>query len=149
MAKRLDLDRWGVWAGTACAIHCVIVGLLLGLLPVLGLSFLANPITEFLFFAIALIVGPLAMIKGYRHHHSAWPSVSFAVGFGLILGAHLVFGHDHQAQFSVANLISAVGGVILVTGHVINARLMHGHHCSPSCQLTSHASDPAHDHAKI
>jgi hypothetical protein len=40
------LDRIGMTASTACAIHCAAVPLLITSLPLIGLGFLANPWVE-------------------------------------------------------------------------------------------------------
>ncbi|MGC8035329.1 MerC family mercury resistance protein, partial [Salmonella enterica] len=49
MAKTFDYDRVGAYASTLCAIHCLITGVGLGLLSVMGLQFFGSAWVESLF----------------------------------------------------------------------------------------------------
>ncbi|MBL8088280.1 MAG: MerC domain-containing protein [Chthonomonas sp.] len=135
-----DPDKIGMIAGTACAIHCVLLGLVASILPFVGLSFLSSTWTDVLFFGIALVVGPMAIFRGIRAHHSWKPAIVFVLGLSLIVGAHTLFGHSHgpvshptQAGHIAKVFASVLGGVLLVTFHVWNLRLARAHVCSHAC----------------
>lgn len=124
--RTLNLDRIGVVASTLCAIHCVVVALAFGLLPVLGLAFLKNPWTDWLFVAVAGLVGGPAMILGYRKHHKPLPLALFGLALGVVLFGLLGMAHEHEAgHFDIAHVVTTVGGLILVAAHLLNQKLSH------------------------
>lgn len=127
------LDRVGACASALCAVHCLLVSVALGLLPLIGLGFLGSPQADVAFFAIAISVGSLAIRQGYRHHRSRIPAMLFAAGLAMVLLGHFVFGHDHDhgswasaaSQWSrvLSGVFSVGGGLMLVSFHIVNARL--------------------------
>jgi hypothetical protein len=125
MAKRVawDMDRVGAFASAACAVHCVLTGLALGLMSVMGVGFLGSPPVEIAFFATAVGVGSWALVHGIRRHHSYWPALVFALGMVCLLVSHFIVAHESLA----GSLISAFGGLCLVGFHLLNQRL--GHPC--------------------
>ncbi len=137
--KSLDWDRWGAVASFVCAIHCGLVGFALSILPIIGMSFLANPGVDIAFFSFAVLFGVLAVNRGYRKHGSKTPIAVFFIGITLILVSHFVIGHreigeDHlhsllglkfPRTFELLGTIMAVmGGLSLVIFHFLNHRLM-------------------------
>lgn len=77
-------DSAGLIASIACAIHCAAMPLVIGYLPMLGLSWLADPsfhrVMAFVCFGLALS----AFIPGWRRHGSLAPTLFGAVGVGLL-----------------------------------------------------------------
>jgi Na+-translocating ferredoxin:NAD+ oxidoreductase RnfE subunit len=124
MAKRIDMDRVGAIASAACAVHCVLTGLALGLMSVTGLGFIGSPIVEAGFFLTAILVGTWALVHGVRKHHSFRPALVFILGMGSLLVSHFILDHDSIA----GSLTSAFGGVCLVTFHILNQKM--GHSCT-------------------
>jgi hypothetical protein len=124
MAKRINMDRVGAIASAACAVHCVLTGLALGLMSVTGLGLIGSPIVEAAFFLTAVLVGTWALVHGVRKHHSYRPALVFILGMGSLLVSHFILGHDSLA----GSLTSAFGGVCLVTFHILNQRM--GHSCT-------------------
>lgn len=130
------LDRIGAVASLICAVHCLLVGVALSVLSVLGLGFLGNPTAELTFFSVAIVVGGLAVYAGYRHHRSKVPAIFFGLGVTLVAVSHFVLGkHDHSAaQDSLATtLLSVCGGFLLVLFHVLNTRMSRRCHGGCSC----------------
>jgi len=135
---RVNLDKVGTWAGTICAVHCVLTGLALGLLSVAGLGFVATPSAEAAFIGITVLVGIAALIHGHSKHHSMIPAVLFVIGLGLIASSHF-FGHNHEHAGHVhhepnplGTFLSVGGGGMIVLFHVVNQRMQHrcgGKHC--------------------
>lgn len=127
---RIDVDRWGAWVGTLCAIHCALSGFALGLLSWFGLSFIGSESTEIAFVASAVLLGGFAVFVGYRRHRSLLPTACFLTGLTSIGLSHFGFGHG-----SVGGAVcSIMGGLFLVTFHVLNQR------CRPVVAGTSFAS---------
>jgi hypothetical protein len=113
-------------ASTICAVHCLLTGVALGLLSVVGLGFLGSATTELVFLAVALSVGVLAVRHGVSKHHSVVPALFFVAGLASWVVSHFVFGHNHAkgGHNSVgATTFAVLGGLCLVTFHVLNQRM--------------------------
>ena len=77
-------DWLGVGASVLCAIHCCAMPFVVGFLPLLGLSFLADPSFHQWMVAICLALALLAFVPGWRRHHRLAPAAIGIVGLGLI-----------------------------------------------------------------
>jgi membrane-bound ClpP family serine protease len=134
MAKvtKVDLDKVGACASAACAVHCLLTGVAMSLLSVLGLGFFGSIWTDLAFLMIASVVGFMAIRQGYRHHLSYWPGAIFVLGMAAMVVSHFALGHEHghgathnPHSLEVASTAIAVsGGLMLVTFHVVNAVLI-------------------------
>ena len=77
-------DWLGVSASVLCAIHCAAMPFVVGLLPLLGLSFLAEPSFHKWMVGICLALALLAFVPGWRRHHRLAPTIIGLGGLGLI-----------------------------------------------------------------
>lgn len=125
-------DRVGATASFLCAIHCALLPFVLALLPLLGLSFLADHAFErgFVFFACLLAL--TSLINGYRRHHrpfSLWLALP-----GLSL---LILGVTFAEHYSIVlhSVLVTCGGLLLASAHFVNLRLdrLYGHMHGPEC----------------
>ncbi len=111
------LDRFGAFLGFACAIHCIAVPLLLGVLPALGLGFLADHEFDLTIVGIASVCALFAARSGWRAHGD----VRIVAGFiGAIL--LLVLGHALGEESLAGRVPSILGGVCLAVTHLFNLR---------------------------
>jgi len=122
-APTLDrLDCAGGFLSSLCAVHCICMPLLLGVLPVLGLTFLANRRVEMLvaFGMVALASGCLWM--GCKVHRRWWLFVLLAIGAHLVGYAQLTAKDCCAADaFSWPNaLMMTGGGLLMATTHFLN-----------------------------
>jgi len=135
MAKRVDLDRVGAWASAACAVHCLLTSVALGVLGVIGLDWLGSLTSEIAFFGTAIVVGSFAVFQGYHRHRSWIPALILACGLSMVVVSHFVLGGGH-AQHGIeaghaeapwlkalTTILSVGGGLTLVAFHITNARL--------------------------
>ncbi|MEM9159937.1 MAG: MerC domain-containing protein [Verrucomicrobiota bacterium] len=137
------LDRLGMGLSTLCAIHCIATPFFLGLLPVLGISFVANPSFEW---AMVAVIGGLAILTyvlGYRLHGRWQAFPLLAVGLIIFLLIRPIVlgwdhshgfhdGHDHHPHHDHSHgtdlmvlweiLLTALGGAALIAGHWLNAK---------------------------
>ena len=110
----LDLDQTGVVASLVCAIHCALLPFAVTILPLLGLTFLANPIFEIVMIALSLCVGLMALLTSYRSHKQKRPILLLSIGFIFIVLGHLI-------ENTEAVLIP-IGGLIIALAHLINIK---------------------------
>lgn len=121
-ARRLDLDRIGASASALCALHCLLTGLAMGVLPLLGIAFIASPIVDLAMISVAVLVGAWALWNGYRRHQSVAPAIVYATGLAMIAIAH--FGLGHRNFGVLATILAVSGGFTLVAYHILNRRLL-------------------------
>jgi len=118
MIKALNLDKIGMTASTACAIHCALLPFVLTLLPLWGLDFLADPATEISMILLSLILGAWSLGKSYRKvHHRIFPVIILVLGFACI-----VIGHFSGISILEPVLIPA-GGFAIAFAHFLNLKL--------------------------
>lgn len=111
------LDRFGAFLGFACAVHCIAVPVLLGVLPAFGLSFLADHAFDLTIVVIAGACALWAARTGWRTHGDR----RIIAGFGaavLLLTLGLVLGEDDLA----GRIPSILGGIVLAVTHIFNLR---------------------------
>lgn len=83
-ASQAYRDWLGVAASVLCAIHCAAMPFVVGFLPLLGLSFLADPAFHKWMVGICLLLALLAFVPGWRRHHRLAPAIIGVLGLGLI-----------------------------------------------------------------
>ena len=64
------LDRIGITATSLCALHCIFLPILLPVLPLLGLSFLADHAWEHVFLLLTAALGTMALFSGFKRYHN-------------------------------------------------------------------------------
>jgi hypothetical protein len=117
----IRIRRWdaiGVVVSAACILHCIAVPLLLGLLPALGLGFLAKDGFHQILAVVVLLVAAVAFVPGYRLHKKNGVLVFGLSGVVLLGGA--AFYPDLPT--GVEAIITSSGGALLVTAHILNRR---------------------------
>lgn len=141
--RRLDADKAGAMASLLCAIHCSVVGLLAGFLPLIGLTFLHEPWVEALFYCTAAVLGVWAAVRGWLLHRAWWVSLFFLCGFALVGIGHWAGEMSvNKGQLeTLGHLLSAAGGLVLVAFHVMNSRLTKSHACSCAACIVGREPD--------
>lgn len=122
-----------------CAVHCLLVGVALSVLSVLGLGFLGSRTAELAFFGLAIVIGAFAIYAGYQHHRSFKPALLYLAGIALVAISHFFLGrHDHQAaqEATLTTILSVMGGLSLVSFHVVNTKLSQA--CHGGCHCPHH-----------
>ena len=120
------LDKAGMIASITCAIHCMVMPLVVTLLPIFGLSLFATEEFEWMLLMVSAMLGVTSLCFGFRKHKS-FRAFSF-LGIGLTF---LVIGrlaHEHVSHFRVFTfdiyLLFLVAGAILVAfSHWLNNKL--------------------------
>lgn len=119
MMNKLSLEKLGVAATTACAVHCAVTPFLT-LLPLVGLSLLADERIEWTLIGASLVLGLLSLIPDYlRHHRRANPLAIFALGFALVLTARLRF----EDELYIGTPLAVLGASLILGAYWINRSL--------------------------
>ena len=113
------LDRMGSIASASCALHCLTLSLAPALVAFLGIDFLASEAVEWGLFASAVLFALLAATLGYREHRDHRVLAGFGVGLLALSAARL---GEAGALFEGTLVLAVLGGVILVTSHIVSAR---------------------------
>lgn len=109
-----QLDGMGMFASTLCAIHCILVPLLLNTLPLWGIGFLANKWVEVIMIIVSLFLGSLSLGVNYFNHLKKIPIFLLLVGFGLIALGRFN-GNDNLETIFVP-----LGGFTIAIAHFTN-----------------------------
>ncbi|NMP17176.1 MULTISPECIES: MerC domain-containing protein [unclassified Thalassotalea] len=111
------LDRLGITATSLCALHCILLPVLLPVLSLLGLEAWASHEAEHMFLFATLVLGSVALFSGFkRYHRKIYP-------FYLLFLGGFIYWHKHSVDESVQPLMIIVGAVLLVAAHVVNLKL--------------------------
>jgi MerC mercury resistance protein len=111
------LDRIGAAASLACAIHCAAMPMIVGLLPLVGLSFLASEKAEWSLVGLSLCVGICSLLPSYTRKHRHWrPLLIFALGAGLIIAVRLLVEEGSRLEKPAV----VAGALLIACAHLIN-----------------------------
>lgn len=89
MRLQINWNALGVSATVACAIHCALLPLFLSTLPLFGINILDNIYFEAGMILVALLIGGLTLLHGYRkHHHRFTPLILFITGMFFLIFKH-------------------------------------------------------------
>lgn len=108
------LDRVAVALSGLCLVHCLATAVLLGLLSAAS-GWLGSPIIHEVGLSLAMILGSIALGRGFREHGFVLPAVVGASGL-VVMGYALSLAEgDNEPLFTV------IGVSILALGHRLNA----------------------------
>ena len=123
MGLKINWDALGITTSLACAIHCAVLPLVLTSLPLFGINIIENVSFEYFMIFLAMGIGTVALLHGYRkHHHRLLPWLIFLAGVALLFAKQ--YWHKYQPWL----LVPAV--VAIVTAHYLNYRFCKkANHC--------------------
>ena len=111
------LDKIGITATSLCALHCILLPVLLPALPLLGLSFLADHVWEHVFLILTAILGTIALFSGFkRYHRRLYP-------FYLLFLGVTVYWQKHDFSPENHPYIIFLGASLIVAAHLLNIKL--------------------------
>jgi MerC mercury resistance protein len=111
------LDSLGMTVSFACAIQCSLFPLLTGVLPLLGLGFLAGPEMERILLMISVVLASGGFYFGFRYHNRYYIFMFLIAGLALICTGRISLDGNLELPFVVS------GTLLLASGHVLNRRL--------------------------
>ncbi len=119
------IDKLGIFLSGACAVHCLLVPLILPFLVVSHLTFFASEGFEFWSWTIAFGLCLVVTVYQYafKHKHAS-VFIPLALCFGLIMNKGM-FGA------SAASYVAFAAGLLLVLTHILNLKMCK---LCPKCQ---------------
>ncbi len=121
------IDKVGAGMSFACAVHCLLMPFVLGVLPLLGLGFLADHTAELVFVCISVALALASLCWGYRTHGNVNVFVILFLSAALIATGLLVVHEEHHLYFVVS------GALGITASHLLNHRL-----CKTCTSCASH-----------
>jgi len=122
------LDKLGIWASSLCALHCLLLPILITFITFVGATFFAQSWFERGILSLSMIIGFWAILSGfYRYHRQLYPLYSLVLG-GLIYWNKDMFGAAYEP------ITITVGAILIVGAHIVNLKLCQScRSCESSC----------------
>jgi len=112
------LDRLGMSASLACAVHCAVLPLLLAALPAIGLAWLDSAWVDWTMVALAAVIALRAHRGGLRLHRSCLPSAVAVAGLLAIVTTICLLKGSASHHY-----VQASGAVVVASSHFLNRHL--------------------------
>lgn len=112
------IDRIGSWLSLACAVHCLALPVIVGVLPLLGLQFMADERIEIGFLAIGATFALIATLWGLHKHGAVRVVAAFSAAIGVML-----WGFHIGEETVEGRMVLAAGAFVLFLSHRLNRRL--------------------------
>ncbi|MDT0593259.1 MerC domain-containing protein [Glaciecola petra] len=107
----------GMWITSVCALHCMLLPILIPLVPLIASTFVASAWFERTILTFSILVGFVALFIGFhQYHRQLYPLYSLTLG-GLIYWNKDIFGHSYE-PFTIA-----LGALFIIAAHIANLRL--------------------------
>ena len=127
---RSYLDLLGFSASFLCAVHCLLMPLVLSFGLVGGMSWLESAWVEWSFIFSTLVLASWSLFGSFPKHRNYKPLTLAGMGFVLIVVLH------HMFEDSIGHYLSAIGGVLVAYAHYVNWRLLRTKAVTAELQLT-------------
>ena len=112
----MQLSKVGPWVSMACAVHCMVSPIILGLLPMVH----ASEAIETGLIVVSVAIGVLSLAGGYREHRKARVLVLLAISLVFLTARFFV-----EERFESAAVVT--GAMLMATAQFLNVRLQR--HC--------------------
>jgi hypothetical protein len=123
MNIKVNWDGLGIATSLICAIHCIVLPLVLTSLPLFGINIVHNHLFEWGMIILAFCIGVYALLHGYKtHHKNVLPVLLFTAGFILLTAK--------QFFLSVENYFVAPAVILIISAHFYNYTLCKKSKCA-------------------
>jgi hypothetical protein len=112
------LDRAGMSASLACAVHCAVLPLLLAALPAVGLAWLDSPWVDWTMVVFAAVIALRAHCGGFTVHRRCLPVAVAVAGLLVIITTICLFKGSASHHY-----VQASGAVVVASSHFLNRHL--------------------------
>lgn len=107
------LDRIAMGISGLCIVHCIGTALLIGLLASAS-GLLGRPIIHEVGLTLAMMIGAVALGRGFLEHGFMLPAAVGSLGLGVMAGALSLPEGGHEPLYTV------IGVLIVALGHRLN-----------------------------
>jgi len=118
---KTDIDIVGMWASTICAIHCLALPFLLVVLPLAGITLIADLVWEIIFLTIAAVVGVIGISRSLKIHGKKLPAIMLSAGLLFLVVSKIELSHGHQT-LEPHTFLAFSGGILVAAAHFVNLR---------------------------
>lgn len=112
-----SLDKTGMWVTTLCALHCLLLPVILPMLSLIGLSFIGEELLERVILGTSIVLGLVALIGGIRQHARFYPLV-------LLIAGGFIYWHKDSLGEMGEPVIILLGASLIIAAHWVNLRLV-------------------------
>jgi hypothetical protein len=112
-------DRLAIGLSGLCAVHCVASAIFLAFMASVGAALL-NPLWHEIGLSLAIVLGVVALGRGFLSHGYAMPLFVGSFGLGMMAGA-ITLPHDGGME----TVYTVIGVALLALGHDLNRRASH------------------------
>lgn len=112
-----SLDKTGMWVTTLCALHCLLLPVILPMLSLIGLSFIGEELLERVILGTSIVLGLVALISGIRQHARVYPLV-------LLIAGGFIYWHKDSLGEMGEPVIILLGASLIIAAHWVNLRLV-------------------------
>lgn len=114
---RVMFDKFGIMVTSLCAIHCILLPVILPILPLIGLTASHNHAFEGFVLLFTMVLGFITLFIGFhRYHRKLYPFYALFLG-GFIYWQRDAWGHDME------HVVLVVGAALVILAHIMNMRL--------------------------
>ena len=120
------LDKAGMIASLTCALHCMVMPLIVTLLPIFGLSMLATEEFEWLLLMVSAVLGVISLCFGFKKHKSLKAFSFLGIGLTLLVIGRLAHEHIQNIQIlkvDIYLIFLVIGAILVAISHWANNRL--------------------------
>ncbi|MDN7125751.1 MerC domain-containing protein [Pseudidiomarina terrestris] len=111
-----SLDRTGMWVTAVCALHCLLLPVILPMLSLIGLSFIGEELLERVILGTSIVLGLVALLMGMRQHLRVYPLLL------LVAGGFIYWHKDSLGEVGEPAII-LLGASLIVLAHWVNLKL--------------------------
>jgi len=115
------LDRLGVGVSVFCLLQCLAVPLALVFMPLASFGLFSHAWFHIILLALIIPVGVMAFALGLRRHRNRRVLVPAVLGLLLLLAAAVLEWY-HVLAPGWISLVTSLGGLGMMTAHVMNIR---------------------------
>jgi hypothetical protein len=138
LAENINPSRWlrswsgddlGIFASAVCLVHCLALPAIMSILPL----FMFQHSTSVFHAVMLILIIPTtfyALWQGSKRHNSRKPIILAVIGIGFLVSEVIL----HELAVSDSHLLAPVGGVFLISCHLLNIRTCRKvPHCEGHC----------------
>ena len=140
------LDQLAVGMAAVCAVHCLLMPVLIIALPIIATGFFAHEQFHLWMLLFVLPTTGLSIFMGCRKHKDRWTAILSLIGIGILIAVVLMESGSHAAVHGACRScegcadtaagsipscawFNTLGGLFLASAHVRNFKLCRHDRC--------------------